>query len=130
MIFSFSTAIDSFLLSSKITEAANVQDKDAAFFMASIRALKKLTGLEDWIHFCGGCLVNSKFVLTAAQCIIILEERFIRPTKNVAVFIGNLDLTGPSRRHDIIAYRRHNGYDPNNIPNTTANDIGVILVSL
>ena len=130
MIFLFSTAINSLLLSSKITAAGDVQDIDAAFFMASIKALKKPTGPEDWLHFCGGCLINLKFILTAAQCITILEERFIRRLKNVAVFIGNLQLNGPSKRHDIMAYRKHNGYDPNDMANTAANDIGVILVSL
>ena len=59
-----------------------------------------------------------------------LQERFNPELKNAAASIGNIKLYDPWKRYHIKDFHRHNGYDENDVANTAANDIGVILVSL
>ena len=126
----FSTAINSSLLSSKITSGDTVTDPKEAFFMASIMVSEKPADPKYWLHICGGCLISLKHILSAAQCIMLLQEIFNPELKNAATSIGNIKLYDPWKRYHIKDFHRHNGYDENDVANTAANDIGVILVSL
>ena len=130
MIFPFSTAINSSLLSGRITLGEPVIDPKEAFFMASIRVSENPADPLSWLHICGGCLISLKHILSAAQCIMLLQGIFNPGLKNAAACIGNLKLSDPWRRYYVQDSQRHNGYNENNVFNTAVNDIGVILVSL
>ena len=98
--------------------------------MASIKVFRNQAKPQYWIHICGGCLISLKHILSAAQCIIILQKKVRRHLKLIAAHVGDLDLKGPSKLHYIIGFHKHNGYNENDPGYTAANDIGVILVSL
>ena len=98
--------------------------------MASIRLFRQSAKPAYWLHICGGCLISLNLILSAAQCIIIIRENFIRQERNLAAYVGGIKLEDLKCRYFIEDSVYHNGYDPNDIANTAVNDIGVILVSL
>ena len=90
----------------------------------------QLPELQYWLHICGGCLISVRHILTAAQCIILLQEKYNPTLKNAAAFVGNVHLDGTSKRHFVQDFEKHEGYNENDVYNTAVNDIGIILVSL
>ena len=107
-----------------------VFNPNESFFMASIRLFIQLPELKYWLHICGGCLISLRHILTAAQCIILLQEKFNPTLKNAAAFVGSLDLDGTFKQYFIRDFEKHDGYNESDVYNTAVNDIGVILVSL
>ena len=96
--------------------------------MASIRLLKNNTDITKWYHICGGCLISLQHILTAAQCIILINEKLHSGFEAAAAFVGTLyldDSTQPSMIKDM---EYNNLYDPENVRDTAGYDIGVILV--
>ena len=90
----------------------------------------QLPELQYWLHICGGCLISVRHILTAAQCIILLQEKCNPTSKKAAAFVGNVHLDGTSKRHFVQDFEKHDGYNENDVYNTAVNDIGIILVSL
>ena len=104
--------------------------------MASIRLLKNETNFTKWYHICGGCLISLQHILTAAQCIILINKKLQSEFEKApeydaaAAFVGTLhldDSTEPSMIEDM---EYNNVYNPKNVRDTTGYDIGVILVRL
>lgn len=81
-------------------------------------------------HYCGGTLVASKYVVTAAHCMWVDEaETQPRPVADITVTIGEHDLsqtgetTIPEKKVAVASYVNHEDYSK---PNTYSNDITVI----
>ena len=84
-------------------------------FMASLRI--------NWKHFCGGCLISWRHVLTAGQCIVYMVSKTKPSFYGANVMLGGM-------AHEIKDFHVNNKFNPLKIKMTRAFDIGLILVGL
>ena len=90
-------------------------------YMASLRINKN--------HFCGGCLISSVHVLTAAQCINTIYSFGGENYINTTVFFGSTKSSGIGIIRGVKSIEHHPNFDPFNRKHSSAFDIGLILVS-
>lgn len=69
-------------------------------------------------HFCGGSIINARWVLTAAHCTIDDSA------SNVKVYVGSHLLSG-GIKHDVTEIRNHQSYNRQSL----ANDVATLRVS-
>ena len=70
-------------------------------------------------HFCGGSIISTQHVLTAAHCVVGTTSALIR------VYVGSVTLSNPNQARDVSAIRTHPGYNSD----TFVNDIAILKVS-
>mmetsp|Transcript_13528 Transcript_13528/g.26081 ORF Transcript_13528/g.26081 Transcript_13528/m.26081 type:complete len:170 (+) Transcript_13528:258-767(+) len=75
------------LISARIIGGTIVSKKDQYPWMTSLQYKRKTWG-NGWRHFCGGTLINKRWILTAAHCV-----KYIGPDR---VQIGTNSLTSAS----------------------------------
>lgn len=89
-----------------------VRQGDEITWMASIR-----NTTDNTSHFCGGSIVNEKWVLTAAHCVVqgIAGDEFTLPPNNLAVMVGNLssEVTDLADLYQVTHVVVHPEYSPN-----------------
>ena len=115
MLFFYSTVINLSHLHGKITHSREVEEPTNVFYMASIRLLKNEKNFTKWYHICGWCLISLQHILTAAQCIFLINKKLQSEFEVAAAFVGILhldDSTEPSMIKDI---EYNNVYNPRNV---------------
>ncbi|KAL6257050.1 hypothetical protein P5V15_011985 [Pogonomyrmex californicus] len=70
-------------------------------------------------HFCGGSILNDKYVITAAHCI---EGK---SASNIQVVADTINLSNPKSLHYVEEIKAHKGYTP---ANSWMNDIALLKV--
>lgn len=94
----------------KIVGGVNAGDMDNPFQVA---LLNKSIASNGGAQFCGGSLVQSKFVVTAAHCSDFGPDQ-------VQVLTGTRKLDGSGVRRDVVNISVHPGYDPSTLNNDVA----------
>ena len=77
---------------------------------------------EDGYHFCSGCLVSHKYVLTTAQCI----QKVMRFAKKD--FVRDIIAFVNGRNYDISQMKSHPNFNPRKATQTSNYDLGLITV--
>ena len=90
-------------------------------FMASLRI--------RLIHFCGGCLISKVHILTAGSCIDFIKTHGGENYYKTTILLGTIEFFGIGLVRSVKDLEHHDLYKPDNKPETSAFDIGVILVS-
>ena len=91
-------------------------------FMASLRINDK--------HFCGGCLISKAHVLTAGQCVHVMNFESGGYFMNSTVLLGTTRIFGIGVTRNVKDAEYHPNFSPSNPTVTCSFDIGVVLVSL
>ena len=115
------TALGSSLLDSKISGGTRAVPRIFKF-MASLKI--------DKLHFCGGCLISKKHILTAGQCIHIIKVQGGENFAKITILLGTNKLSGSGIICKAKDVEHHPDFDNSNLMETSAFDIGVILVSI
>ncbi|XP_038209471.1 chymotrypsin-2-like [Zerene cesonia] len=97
--------------STKIIGGDDAPDK-AIPYQASLRRLSNS-------HFCGGCILNKRWILTAAHCAVEFTADTMR------VVVGSNKLVGGGQTYDVEQVISHENYDETKI----INDIALIKVA-
>ena len=110
LIGSYSSALAATQPTPRIVGGSVVGD-DRYPFMASV--VYDLDGDEFFSHGCGGSVVGSRWVLTAAHCVVDAQTGAVLPTAEVAVILGALDLSDQTQGRFINAQNIyvHPGFD-------------------
>ena len=113
--------LNSSLLDGKVINGFPVVQQDVKF-MASLKM--------NSIHFCGGCVISTKHILTAGQCIYLIKLQGVMDFANIIVWLGTIHLFGYGITRNVKDLEHHPQFDPLAPRETCAFDIGVILVCL
>ena len=89
-------------------------------YMASLKINRK--------HFCGGCLISKVHVLSSAQCVSIIEIHGGINHANASVLLGTTRILGYGINRKVARIEYHPNFNPSNPLDTSAFDIGLILV--
>ena len=115
------SGLNSSLLDGKIIGGYPATQQDVKF-MASLK--------KNSIHFCSGCVISPKHILTAGQCIYFINFDGKKNYANVTVWLGTIELYGYGIKRNVKDMEHHPQFNPLTPSETCAYDIGVILVSL
>ena len=74
-------------------------------------------------HFCSGCMISERHILTGAQCITKLENEHPPDFCNYSAFIGET-------RYEIERVNYHHNYKNMQVTRTRIFDVGLVLVGL
>lgn len=65
-------------------------------------------------HFCGGSIINTRWIITAAHC------SYQRPVRSIIAIVGTNELTSGGIAHDIESVHLHPDYNPRMFDNDIA----------
>lgn len=66
--------------------------------MVSLRYRLEMNGADtDWIHWCGGSILNNRWILSSARC----TQRQYSNTSNVVIVVGALQIRNDGRRYHL-----------------------------
>ena len=113
--------LNSSLLNGKLINGNAAAQREVKF-MASLKM--------NLIHFCSGCVISPKHILTVGQCIYLIKLQGEKNYTNVIVWLGTIELYGYGIKRNVKDLEHHPQFNPLVPSETCAYDIGVILVSL
>ncbi|XP_032686016.1 chymotrypsin-2-like [Odontomachus brunneus] len=76
------------------------------------------TSYSDF-HFCGGSVLNEKYVITASHCVVD------KSANDIKVVAGTVDLNNPRSTHEVEEIITHESYNPSD---SWRNDIALLRV--
>ena len=82
------------------------------------------------IHFGGGALISDSYILTAAECIETIRIHGGDNFANTTVLLGTSFRSGPGVVINVKNVDHHDQYNPIYPWETSAFDVGLILVSI
>lgn len=104
-------------IDNRIVGGNKVQRGDFPYMVSLVRR-------EDSLHMCGGALINSKYFLTSASCLIQSHATFYKEEQLIA-YIGAWKLAEDATASDLDEIKRH----PDYVYRQTHHDLSLIRLT-